>query len=778
MGIRYMEKEKLFKLDTPETSYVCAVVEGFLLHVYYGSRISDDDVRYLARIYENPFTPSVNNRDRGSFLDAAFFEYPTEGVGDGRGGCLRLETEGGHQGCQLSYVNHKIYKGKPKIQGLPSTYGDENDCETLEIELEDRLTGLVTTLFYSVFEGIDAIIRSVRYENTGKGTIFLRKALSLCLDMDCMDHDLITLHGSWARERHIDRNPIGYGRHEVSSIRGESSHQMHPFMAVAGRNTTQTQGEVYGFSFVYSGNFTASVERSQHNSLRCLVGINPEGFGWKLEAGESFNAPEAIMVYSGDGIGRMSRTFHKLFRDHLICGACRNNKYKEAPRPILINNWEATYFDFDTDKLIAIAKEAAKSGIEMLVMDDGWFGNRSSDNMALGDWFVNEDKIKGGLKYLVDEVNKAGLKFGIWLEPEMISPDSDLYREHPDWAIAIPGRTATLMRNQYVLDLSRREIVDEIYSRIKAVLSSANIEYVKWDMNRGLCDIGSFALESDRQGELFHRYMLGVYDMQQRLLDDFPDLLLENCSGGGARFDPGMLYYSPQIWCSDDTDAIERLSIQEGTAILYPLSSMGAHVSDCPNHTVGRITPFETRGYVALAGTFGYELDITRIPQEDRDMIPEQVKMYHKYNGLVRTGDYYRISSYRENGYNDCWMVVSQERSHALITYIKVLSRPNSRSVLIKPQGLDPDASYRITCDKRVLGIEYPSIRPWSFDDLNGKDVLESPVEEALRMSQEFILHGDTIMKAGLLINEGSPDMAGDFRGVLIELAEISRNYQ
>ncbi len=774
-----MEKEKLFKLDTPRTSYVCAVVEEFLLHVYYGASISDDDVRYLARIYENPFTPSVNNRDRGSFLDAAYFEYPAEGVGDGRSGCLRLETEGGHQGCQLSYVNHKIYKGKPKIQGLPSAYGDENDCETLEIELEDELTGLVINLSYSVFEGIDAITRSVRYENTGKGTLLLRKALSLCLDMDCKDHDLITLHGSWARERHIDRSPIGYGRHEVSSIRGESSHQMHPFMAVAGRNTTQTQGEVYGFSFVYSGNFTASVERSQHNSLRCLVGINPVGFGWKLESRESFSAPEVVMVYSCSGIGRMSRTFHKLFRDHLICGACRNNKYKEAPRPILINNWEATYFDFDTDKLIAIAKEAAKSGIEMLVMDDGWFGNRSSDNMALGDWFVNEDKIKGGLKYLVDEVNKGGLKFGIWLEPEMISPDSDLYREHPDWAIAIPGRTATLMRNQYVLDLSRREIVDEIYSRIKAVLSSANIEYVKWDMNRGLCDIGSYALAGDRQGELFHRYMLGVYDMQQRLLDDFPDLLLENCSGGGARFDPGMFYYSPQIWCSDDTDAIERLSIQEGTAIVYPLSSMGAHISDCPNHTVGRIAPFETRGYVALAGTFGYELDITRIPQEDRDQIPSQVKMYHKYNSLVRTGDYYRISSYRENGYNDCWMVVSQEKSRALITYIKVLSRPNSRSVLIKPQGLDPDASYRITCDKRVLGIEYPSIKPGSFEDADAGSANESfreeesPAEEALRMSREFILHGDTIMNAGLLINEGSPDMEGDFRGVLIELESI-----
>ncbi len=780
MGIKYMEKERLFKLDTPHSSYVCGIVTGaegqdenFLLHTYYGSRISDDDVRYLMRIYENPFTPATNNRDRGSFLDSAMFEYPTEGIGDGRNGCLRVETEGGHQGCQLSYVNHNIYKGKKALPGLPATYGSEEDCESLEITLKDTLTGLVAVLSYTVFAGLDAIIRSVKLRNNGVAPLYLRSALSACLDLDNDDYDMITLHGSWARERHIDRTPVGFGKHEVSSVRGESSHQMHPFLAVAGKHSTQTQGSVYGVSFVYSGNFTASIERSQYDGLRCLMGINPKGFSWKLNAGDEFYAPEAVLVYSDKGIEHMSHTFHDLFREHLICGACRNNKYKEAPRPILINNWEATYFDFDTDKLIAIAKEAARSGIEMLVMDDGWFGNRSSDNMALGDWFVNEDKIKGGLKYLVDEVNKTGLKFGIWIEPEMISPDSDLYREHPDWAIAIPGRTATLMRNQYVLDLSRKEVVDEIYSRIKEVLSSANIEYVKWDMNRGLSDMGSYALDSDRQGELFHRYMLGVYDMQQRLLDDFPDLLLENCSGGGARFDPGMLYYSPQIWCSDDTDAIERLSIQEGTAMVYPLSSMGAHVSDCPNHTVGRVTPFETRGYVALAGTFGYELDITRIPEEDREMIPGQTRMYHRYNDLIRTGDYYRLTSYSENHLNDCWMVVSKEKSRALITYIKVLSRPNLRSVLIKPRGLDPDARYRISSDKRVLGIEYHSIRPWTFDDLSDGAVEESPAGEAMRISQNFVLKGDTIMRAGLLINEGSPDLEGDFRGVLIELSKV-----
>ena len=380
------------------------------------------------------------------------------------------------------------------------------------------------------------------------------------------------------------------------------------------------------------------------------------------------------------------------------------SKYLHQKRPVLINNWEATYFDFDTDKLLAIAKSAAEHGIEMLVMDDGWFGHRNDDATSLGDWFVNENKIKGGLKHLVDEVNKLGLKFGIWMEPEMISPDSELYRKHPDWAFAVPERTATLSRNQYVLDLSRKEVRDYVYECVHNVISSANIEYVKWDMNRQLTDIGSVEFTGDRQGELAHRYVLGVYELQERLVNDFPDLLLENCSGGGARFDPGMLYYSPQIWCSDDTDAIERLSIQEGTELIYPLSTMGAHVSDCPNHTVGRSTPFMTRAHVALAGTFGYELDITKISEEERAMIPEQVSMYHKYNDLVREGDYYRVASYRENGLYDCWMVVAKDKSEALVTYVQVLGRPNVHSRKIKLLGLDVTAGYRLDGTEKVYG--------------------------------------------------------------------------
>ncbi len=422
----------------------------------------------------------------------------------------------------------------------------------------------------------------------------------------------------------------------------------------------------------------------------------------------------------------MTRTFHDFYRKHLIRG-----EYRDKKRPILINNWEATYFDFDADKLISIAREASGLGIEMLVMDDGWFGNRFDDNRALGDWVVNEEKLKGGLKYLVDEVNKLGMKFGIWFEPEMISPDSDLYRAHPDWAIAISGRQPGLARNQYVLDLSRKEVRDHVYESVAKVLRSANIEYVKWDMNRQLSDIGSAALAADQMGEFYHRYVLGVYEMQGRLTREFPHLLLENCSGGGARFDPGMLFYSPQIWCSDDTDAVERLKIQEGTALVYPLSTMGAHVSDCPNHVLHRTVPFETRGYVALAGTFGYELDVTRIPGEDRRQIPGQTAMYHKYNDLVREGDYYRIASYAENHYFDCWGVVSKDKAEALYTFIQVLNRPNYHSRRIRLKGLDPEKTYRIE-------------------------------------GEESTYLGALLMKAGINI----PNPEGDFRGRLIHLTE------
>lgn len=699
MGIKYYESERAFKLDTPQSTYMIGIVdeEDFIGHIYYGKRIEDYHLSYLLRTNEGPYVPSKNNRDRGSFLDCFPMEYSTHGIGDFRESCLSVKTSKGHSACSLAYVDHTIYKGKKTLEGLPATFGKDNECTTLELICRDKLLQLEVVLSYTVFENLDVITRSTKITNKHTENITLTKALSVCLDMDNKDFELLTLHGSWARERHMQRRRVGYGKQGTSSIRGESSHQDHPFMALLTADATEDRGEVYGFHFVYSGNFMAQVECNQFDTVRAVMGIEPTDFSWQLEEQASFTTPEVVMVYSAEGLGKMSRTLHDLYRNHLIRGI-----YKDKKRPILINNWEATYFDFDTDKLLAIAREASALGIEMLVMDDGWFGTRSSDNCALGDWQVNEEKIKGGLKYLVDEVNKLGMAFGIWFEPEMISPDSDLYRVHPDWAIAVPNREGTLCRNQYVLDLSRKEVRDYVYECLRKVLSSANITYVKWDMNRPLTNIGSYYLEANQQGELYHRYVLGVYELQQRLIDEFPELLLENCSGGGARFDPGMLYYSPQIWCSDDTDAIERLKIQEGTALIYPLSAIGAHVSDCPNHTVGRTTPFETRGYVALLGTFGYELDVTRIPEEDRAMIPQQVAMYHKYNDLVRQGDYYRIASYSQNHMYDCWSVVSKDKKEVLVTFVQVMARPNYRSRRIYLKGLDTKAFYRIEGSEEV----------------------------------------------------------------------------
>lgn len=692
MGIRFIEKYNVFKLDSKDTSYIISIVdeEKFLGHVYFGKKVIDEDINYLMRINEPPYVPSKNNRDRVSFYDSFPFEYSTHGIGDFRESSIRVIDKNGHSEVKLEYKSHEIYKGKKELNGLPATFGDENECTSLEITCEDMYLNLQVVLVYTTFENLDVITRSVKVKNLSEDKINLTKVLSTCIDFDDIDYDMISLHGSWARERHVQRKKIGYGKQVVSTIRGESSHQDNPFIALLDSKATDDYGNVYGFNFVYSGNFFAQIEGCQFNTTRVVMGINPEDFNWLLNKDEEFIAPEVVMVYSNEGIGKMTRTFHDLYRNNLIRG-----EYKDKKRPILINNWEATYFDFNTEKLLSIAKEASKLGIEMLVMDDGWFGKRNADNSSLGDWFVNEDKISGGLKNLVDEVNKLGMEFGIWVEPEMISGDSELFRKHPDWCIKIPGREPALCREQYVLDLSRKEILDYIYDSIKKVLSSANITYVKWDMNRQLTDLGSLGLKSENQGELLHRYVLAVYDMMDRLTKDFPHILLENCSGGGARFDPGMLYYSLQIWCSDDTDAIERLKIQEGTSMVYPLSAIGAHVSDCPNHTVGRTTPFETRGYVALAGTFGYELDVTRIPEEDRDMIPEQIEMYHKYNDLVRSGDYYRIQNFSENNSFDAWSVVSKDKSEVLVTCVQVFERANYHSRRIKLKGLIEEKFYK-----------------------------------------------------------------------------------
>lgn len=705
MGIRVWEEKKIFSIHTPNTTYMMGVAkEKYLGHMYYGRHMEDMDAAYLLRTDSGEEAEHSQLKDKVGYLDSFCFEYPVWGTGDFRDPGLRVRDENGCRACELHYEGYEIMEGKPALAGMPATFagkGEGQGAQTLTVTLRDRVLGLKVLLRYSVFEDSDAIIRSVTAVNEGTKRLYLEKILSACLDMDNENFDLLTLHGCWGRERHIVSRKLSQGRHSVSSLRGETSHHMQPFMALTTNGASQTEGSVYAVNFVYSGNFTAEAGLDHKDSVRLGLGIHPDGFEWVLDPGERFETPEAVLVYSAQGLGRMTRTFHHLYKNHLI-----RSKYLHSKRPILINNWEATYFDFDDDRLAAIACEAKKLGIEMLVMDDGWFGKRNNDECALGDWQVNEDKLRGGLKSLVDRVNAEGLKFGIWFEPEMISPDSDLYRAHPDWAIQTPGRRISMARYQYVLDLTRQEVVDYAYECVAKVLRSANIEYVKWDMNRPLADIGSAALDREHMGEFYHRYVLGVYQMQERLLREFPDLLLENCSGGGGRFDPGMLYYSPQIWTSDDMDPIERLSIQEGTALIYPLSTMGAHICVCPNHSVGRVTPMETRAHVALAGTFGYELDITKLSEEEKEKAVVFNQEYHRYNDLIREGEYYRVASYRENGRYDCWQVVDKERGQCLVTYVQVRFESERKSVSLKLSGLDPQARYRLDGTEEIYSGE------------------------------------------------------------------------
>ncbi len=690
MNICYDEARGVFKLDTPNTSYAMALADGkWLGQVYYGPRLESTDLAWLLGADQPPFTPQRHPREEVSFYDCFPTEYPVENSGDFRIPCLSVRTARNQIDCMPVFSRWELLPGKPALEGLPATFGDSEDCNTLKIVLEDAAIGLEIELFYTAFTRLDVITRSVRIVNNGPEPVWLERALSACLSLPYEGRQLMTLHGSWARERQIQTCEIGVGIQGTASCRGIPSHQDQPFLALTSRDVTQERGEVFAMHLVYSGGFTAQVQRDQFNRLRAVLGICPDTFCWKLAPGAAFQAPEAVLTYSAAGLGRMTRTLHDLYREHLI-----RSKYLHAPRPVLINNWEATYFDFDEEKLLGIAKRASELGIELFVLDDGWFCPRHTDSGGLGDWQVDPEKLPHGLKGLAEQINALGMQFGLWMEPEMISPDSELYRAHPDWAIQTANHPALLCRDQLVLDLSRPEVEEYVWSRIEATLSSANIVYLKWDMNRPLTSLGSAGLPADRQGELSHRYVLALYRLQQRLLDRFPDLLLENCCGGGARFDPGMLYYSPQIWCSDDTDAIERLRIQEGTALLYPLSCMGAHVSDCPNHVVGRVTPFDTRGTVALAGTFGYELDVTRISPEEQRQIPAQIRRYHRHRALIQSGDYYRLSSLFGGCQLDAQMVVSKDKSEALVTLVWALNAPNQRRTPLCLQGLEPGAVY------------------------------------------------------------------------------------
>lgn len=702
--ITYLPDCRQFQLDTPRMSYALAVADdGFLCHVYWGGRIEPQNLTDLLRLSEPPFTPSVNNRERASFMDAAPFEYPCGFTGDYREHAFGIETADGSRVLDLRFAGHRIYRGKPAPAGLPHTFG--SSAETLEITLTDAPTGITVILSYTVFDGIDALIRAVSVQNHGSAPVMLTRVLSASLDIDDDRFDMLTLWGSWARERQVDRVPLRHGKQRIDSLRGESSHQYSPFFALLSPQTGEQSGCCRGFTLIWSGNFMMQAELTQHGQTRVSLGIQPEDFAYELTPGAQFDAPEAVLTYSTDGIGGMSRSFHRLFTEHLI-----RSPWKSRTRPVLLNNWEATYFDFDADRLTDLAAEASALGIELFVLDDGWFGHRDSDDSSLGDWTPDPRKFPRGLRPLTDFLTAKGMLFGLWLEPEMVSPDSELFRAHPDWAIGTPGRPRTQSRAQYVLDFSRSEVRDAVFAQIKAILDAAPVAYIKWDMNRQITEPYSAALPAHRQKELWYRYQCGVYALLERLLTAYPELLLESCSGGGARFDAGMLYYSPQIWCSDNTDARDRLRIQYGASLFLPPAALGAHVSVCPNHANGRQTPFSTRANAAMYGTFGYELDVRRLTADEKAQIPEQIARYRRIAPLVREGALYRLGdpfspsgkAAQAHADYDAWLFVSEDGRRALLTYVQITAEANLRSRRLTLAGLIPGAVYRFTVGERT----------------------------------------------------------------------------
>ena len=694
MPIQFYPENKIFKLDTASTSYAIQINKyGYLLHLYYGALVPDAELEYLGYTCKHgshfPRVEMESAENPFFCKDLHRMEYSANGCGDFRGSALTVLRSTGTNDTDIKYVSHKIYAGKPKIDGQPATYATEDEATTLEILCRDDVSGAEVTLFYTVFEALGAMTRHVTVKNTSNAPMDIQRVLSTCVDFhDARDMDLIHLYGSWGMERRFERVPLIHGTQSVASKRGCSSYIHNPFIALCSHDANEEYGDVYGFNLVYTGNFIASAEMDTDGGARVLMGINPEGFTWHLEAGESFTAPEAVMVYSSEGLGGMSRIFHKLYRNNLCRGEWKNKK-----RPILINNWEATYFDFNEEKLYDIAKTAAELGIEMLVMDDGWFGDRNSPKSGLGDWFVNEEKLKGGLGKLTERINELGMKFGIWFEPEMVSRDSELFRAHPEWALQTPNRPMSIARHQYVLDMSRADVRDYLFDCIKKVMDNANIAYIKWDFNRNLTEVGSALLDTERQQEVFHRYVLGLYELLERILTAYPHLLLEGCASGGGRFDPAWLYYSPQIWTSDDTDAIERLDIQYGTSMCYPTSAMSSHVSACPNHQVGRTTPLKTRADIAMAGTFGYELDLTKLSDEEKEAVKSQCADYHKYHDVIYNGELYRLISPWKDRTKCAWMYVSEDKNEALVTYVVIRGEIHGRHYL-RLSGLDENRRY------------------------------------------------------------------------------------
>lgn len=708
MAIIFNEKEKLFNLKTKNTSYMMGIYDGYLVHAHYGKRIEHEDSLTVAMGFAPGRVKSfmtrnfgADGRTPGMCMEALPQEYPAFNA-DVRTPAVHVQYADGSAYSILKYKEHKIYKGKRPLSVMPAVYAETDaDADSIDITLYDDVKKLEVVLTYSVFEEYDAITRSVKIKNASDEDMSIKKAMSASVDFTRADFDMTNLYGAWAKERRIDKKPLFHGTERVESARGSSSHNQNPFIALSEKGATDFNGDVYGFSLVYSGNFEAEAFVDVYDETRVSIGINSFDFSWKLEPGEEFLTPEAVLVYSDAGFNGMSQKYHKLYRERL----CRG-KYRDARRPVLINNWEATYMNFDEDKLLSIAKKAKEAGIELFVLDDGWFGKRNSDNNSLGDWKVFEEKLPSGIGGIAKKINDIGMKFGLWFEPEMVSYDSDLYRAHPDWCIHLKGRERLESRQQLILDLSRDEVVDYVIEAISSVLSSANIEYVKWDMNRNMSEVGNEVLSPDRQRELPHRYMLGLYRMLETLTSRFPNILFEGCSGGGGRFDPGMLYYFPQFWTSDDTDAIERLYIQEGTYTVYPSCTMGAHVAAVPNHQVGRVTPIDTRAAVAMCGQFGYELDLNKLSDTEFERVKSEVELYKELSPIMHSSEYTRIKSIYRDDYS-AWQFKSADEKKVVLMMCNSLAHANPGSDFVKLRGLDPNALYKERFTGTVMRGEY-----------------------------------------------------------------------
>lgn len=711
MSIFFDEKDRTFTLHTVGTTYQMQVDSfGYLLHLYYGRKAAGC-MDYLLTFYDRGFSgnPYDAGNDRTYSMDVLPQEFPCFGTGDFRSAAFVVKNADGSIACDLRFRDYSIKKGKYSLSGLPAVYASDTEAETLEIYLEDPVTNVQAVLLYGVLPERDIITRAVKIINQGQGRICIEKIQSACLDFVSGKYDLLTFYGRHAMERNFQRTAVMHGNYVIGSRRGTSSHQYNPLLILAEQTASENAGSCYGMSLMYSGNFKGEAEQDQYQQTRILLGLQDEQFSYPLESGDSFLAPEVILTYSSEGLNRLSQNLHTCIRKHV----CRG-KYKEEVRPILVNSWEAAYFDFTGETIYDLAVQAKEAGIEMVVMDDGWFGKRDDDNSGLGDWIVNEKKLGCTLGELIGRINALGVKFGIWIEPEMVSEDSDLYHAHPDWAFTIPGRKPGRSRNQLVLDFSRKEVIDYIFDQLCKVLDQGNVEYVKWDMNRSLSDVYSAAATD--QGKVFHDYVLGVYDFLERLIERYPDMLIEGCSGGGGRFDAGMMYYTPQIWCSDNTDAVDRVKIQYGTSFGYPVSTVGSHVSDVPNHQTGRVTSMHTRSVVAMAGTFGYELDLGKLSSEEKKEIRVQIADYKKYAPLILNGRYYRLS----NPYTDetgSWAFVSEDQQEVLLNVVVLEMHGNMTVPYVKLQGLSEDASYQEERSGRIysgsalmeMGIPIPA---------------------------------------------------------------------